>query len=116
MKINERMTAAGMMGSIKLLVLVLGLALLLSNSHAFSPSSTFMLATPFSNARSSLLHMASRDVDLTVLKASTRDGNYRNSNGEEEEFDVVVIGAGVGGLSCAALGSSRYGWWCRTFL
>ena len=56
------------------------------------------------------LHVAhgfAPNFDRTTIK---RPGAYmlHSSSNEEDEYDVIVIGAGIGGLSCAAL-CSKYG-------
>ena len=38
----------------------------------------------------------------------TGNGLSGGKDGEEEEYDVIVIGSGMGGLSCGAL-SAKYG-------
>ena len=49
-----------------------------------------------------------RSTSTTKRAHSTSTIRHSSNNNKEEEWDVVVIGAGIGGLSAAAL-SARYG-------
>lgn len=77
------------------------LYLLPAISNAFAP--TPQLLSPTSNERNEFVRFAGR----SKLRETTATSSA-SSTGSEREFDVVVIGAGIGGLSCAAL-AAKYG-------
>jgi hypothetical protein len=89
MHAEQRCHKVGRLAAMSMPLLVKFLTISISGCLAFAPSRLFL--------RPSFKHVVASDP--CMLHASSTN---------DDEYDVVIIGAGVGGLSCAAL-CSKYG-------
>jgi phytoene dehydrogenase-like protein len=99
-----------------------------TSTHAFAPTNAFVTRMAPSSAMNTQLQETKNDnveqtqdtkrdkvmtfsYDMSIDKKyekPTYPGTGNGMSGEEGEYDVVVIGSGMGGLSCGAL-SAKYG-------